>query len=233
MRALVLILGIALVVVGGALVISPVHETKSFYLTGPTPTTAIGLSLPYTVGDTVQYNVSWSDGGNSTYVLAYACGSTKASCPGTIVKATEGGPTGAFTLALAPGTYFTLNSTAPVNVTVAASMAGAYGLVGLPPLALGILLLSYGWMSYPAGVTVPTGASRRLDYYLTAMTILLVAAGLLLGYILTLGNLTGQGIEASFALALGLAFLDLGLIFHIFDIVYRDRSLAFQREHRD
>lgn len=233
MRALFVVLGVALVVVGGALVISPVHEAQGFYLSGPTPTSAIGLDLPYAIGDTVQYNVSWTGGGNSTYVLAYECGSGKSHCPGTDLVASEGGPAGAFTLALPPGDYFTLNSTAPINVTVAASISGAYGLVGLPPLVLGLALMSYGWMGYASGVTVPTGASRRLDYYLAAMCILLVAAGLLLGYILTLGTLTGAGIESSFALAVGLALLDVGLMFHIFDIVYRDRALAAWREQRD
>lgn len=229
MRALLIILGIALAVIGGAVFVSPIHETHGYNLSGPTPTGALGLDLPYSIGDSVQYNVSWTGAPDATVVQAWGCGTNSHACPGTHLLASVAGASGAFTLTLSPGKYFTLNATVPLHVTLVTLTEGADGLVGLPALVLGSLVMTYGWLSYPAGTAVPKGASRRLDYYLAAMMILLVVAGIIVGYLLNLGPLTGVAVESSFGLAVGLGFLDLGLIFHVFDIAYRDRSLAIRR----
>lgn len=231
MRAGILVLGLVLAVVGGALVLSPINETKSYDIHGPqNPAPPIGQSYPFAIGDTILYNVSWTGGSNSTSILAYDCG-TNAHCTGNLtLVAAESGISGAYTVGIAPGHYLLLNSTAEVNVTVVIMFAGSYGLLGLPPFVIGIGLIAYGWMTYPGGRRAPRPASRRQDAYLAAMTVLLIILGMVAGYMFTLGPLNSWGTESAFGLALAAGMIDLGLIFHILDVAYRDESLEIRRK---
>lgn len=231
MRAEILVLGIILAVVGGALVLSPINETHTYDIRGPAnPAPPIGMSMPYALGDTILYNVSWIGGSNSTDVLAYDCG-TNSHCTGNLTMvAAVSGVSGAFTVGVAPGHYLLLNATAELNVTVVTSFAGSYGLIGLPPFLFGIVLIAYGWISYPADARARGPAARRQDAYLAGMTILLLILGMVVGYMFTLGPLNSLGTESAFAIALALGLLDVGLIFHILDVAYRDASLEISHK---
>ena len=229
MRAAILVLGLILAVIGGALILSPINETHTYDIRGPLhPAPIQGANYPYALGDTVLYNVSWTGGSNTTFILAYDCG-TYAKCNHNMtLLAAEGGLAGAFTVGIAPGHYLLLNSTAEVNVTVIMSFAGSYGLIGLAPFVLGFLLIVYGFTSYPSASRPPTAAIRRSDAYLAAVTILLIILGMVVGYMFTLGPLNSWGTESAFGLALGVGFLDVGLLFHIVDVVYRDRAIEIR-----
>lgn len=66
-----------------------------------------------------------------------------------------------------------------------------------------------------------TAASRVIGLYLASVLLGLVVIGLLVGYVIRLGPLTGPGVESSFGLALAGLLLTGALLFHIADRVYR------------
>lgn len=231
MRPAIIILGLVLAVVGGALVLSPISQSTSVTITGPTaPSAPFGMKLPYSITDTILYNITWTGATNTTSVYVYGCGTTEKCKTGLTLLASVSSSSGAFTVGVAPGNYIVLNASQEVNITVAASTAGAYGLAGVGPLVIGMVMIAYGWTSYPSGTPERPASSRRLDGYLAAMTILLVVLGMLAGYMLTLGPLNSEGSEDAFGFALGMSMLAVGLIFHILDVVYRDRAIEIRRQ---
>ncbi len=264
-----LLLGIVLLAVGGALIAVPAGQTWSFSLLGVNsvyphgvPSDAmggaahLGISAPYAMADTVQYNLTWTGGPPDTSIEVYACTDSSCRTLGTLLAVGTGGA-GGFEFGLPIGEYFMLNTTATssalgvnmsqatqglspgqaipspasggLSVVVTANLQSGMGLLGLAPFSVGALLGIYGFLSYPSYEAVPTGISRRLDYYLAAILILLAGEGLLAGYIVTLGSLASIGAQSAVGFALGLMILGGGLLFHILDVSFRDREIAAEK----
>ena len=246
MRRGLLVLGLVLLVIGGALVVSPATPSWSFQITGApaggsgpqpvNPSQVVGYSTPYGLSQDVVYNVSWVGSTNNSVIQVFSCGSD-ASCstlgPRIAVLA---GESNGFQFDLAPGQYFYVNSssalTAPIQVTVTGYVQGTLGAVGLIPFAAGVFIAYAGVVSYPAGEEVPEGLSRKLDYYIAGVVLVLAGEGVLAGFILTLPPLTTPGVESTFGFAIAFMALGGGLLFHVLDVLHRSRDLAYQKVAR-
>ena len=243
MRSGLVLLGVVLLVVGGALLVSPAHPTFSFEVTGVpagstgpqpiNPSQVVGYSAPYGLGQDVVYNVSWVSNDNTTVIQVFSCG-TDASCSTLGARlAVLGGSSNGFQLDVAPGQYFYVNSssplTSPITVTVTGYAQGTLGEIGLFPFAAGAFLALAGSVTYPSGIDVPEGLSRKLDYYLGGMILVLAGEGVLAGFVLTLPPLTTPGVESTFGFALAFMALGGALLFHVVDVIYRGRDIAAQK----
>ncbi|MDE1820014.1 MAG: cbb3-type cytochrome c oxidase subunit I [Euryarchaeota archaeon] len=216
----------------------------------------LGITNLYTLAETVEYNISWSGGPPDTALEVYSCSDSRCLTAGSLL-AVGTGSAGGFEFGLAPEQYFLLNTTVAssalsVNmtqeyqnttsghpfpspssgglaITVTANLQSAYGLYGVAPFSLGAILGFYGFIAYPSYEAVPTGISRRLDYYLAGILLLLAGEGLLAGYIITLGNLASVGLQSSLGFALGLMVLGGALLFHVLDVSFRERAITTQK----
>jgi cytochrome c oxidase subunit I len=257
-----LVVGIVLLAVGAVFLTLPQQQSWNFGVVGSSslfpdgaPSTitpggaSLGISAPYSLGQVVEYNVSWIGGPASATLEVYACG-TDPQCTsvGTLLAVGTGGA-GGFEFGLAPGQYFEINSTTPsaslgvnttsvdaalssssaMSVTVTANLQSMWGILGMVPFTTGALLGFYGFIAYPAYEAIPTGISRKLDYYLAGLLLLVAGEGVLAGYLLTLGPLTSVGLESSFGFALGLGVLGGALLFHVVDVTQRERAIATQK----
>jgi heme/copper-type cytochrome/quinol oxidase subunit 1 len=228
MRTWVLIVGLVFLAVGVGLVVAPYHPAPTpINLAGSnSPSAPLGVSAPYSLGDLVQYNLTWVGAPTGTAISVYACGSDPTCAhPGPLLAYVPSSSDGV-SFALAPGQYFVVNSTTATTVTLTTNLQGAYGLLGLAPLFLGGVLTTVGWTTYPVGASPTDGLTRKLDRYLAAVTLLLALVGILAGYILTLGPLNSPASESSFGVALALMFASLAGIFHLLDYTWRAREIA-------
>lgn len=234
MRSGLLILGIVLLAIGGGLMVAPYHPAP-LTVTMPGNSVAappIGVEAPYSLGDSVQYNVSWVAAPAGTQVSIYDCGNSSTCSTTTGLIAFVPYSSDGVSFSLAPGQYFEINSTTVTNVTVTENLPGYDGLLGLPVFFGGVLLSIGGWITYPPDADEPSAMGRKMDRYLAAVTLLLAGLGILVGYVVTLGPINTPGSEESFGIALALMFLALAGLFHTIDWVWRSREIATLRAAR-